>query len=61
MQPVVAPDPLLDTLATPVLRLDASGIIRNANRAAGQWLGVGRRRMIGLPASALERDSQRLA
>lgn len=55
------PDPLLDALATPVLRLDAAGIISNANRAAGQWLGVGRRRLIGLPASALERDSLRLA
>ncbi|MEO5961982.1 MAG: ATP-binding protein [Thermomonas sp.] len=54
-------DSLLDTLATPVLQLDAEGTIRNANRAAGQWLGVGRRRLIGLPVSALERDSQRMA
>ncbi len=52
---------MLDALATPVLRLDATGTIRNANRAAGQWLGVGCRRLIGLPVSALERDSQRLA
>ncbi|MEO6226333.1 MAG: ATP-binding protein [Thermomonas sp.] len=55
------PDPLLDALATPVFRLDAGGIICNANGAAGHWLGVGRRRLLGLPASALERDSQRLA
>ena len=61
MKPAIIPDPILDALATPVLRLDAAGTIRNANRAAGQWLGVGRRRLIGLPASALERDSQRLA
>lgn len=61
MQPATAPDPTLDALATPVLRLAANGTIRNANRAAGQWLGVGRRRLIGLPASALERDSQQLA
>ncbi len=61
MQTVAAPDPLLDALATPVLRLDAAGTIRNANRAAGQWLGVGCRRLIGMPVSALERDSQRLA
>ena len=54
-------DPILDVLATPVLQLDPTGTIRNANRAAGQWLGVGRRRLIGLPASALERDAQRLA
>ena len=61
MQPATDPDPVLDTLATPVLQLDASGTIRNANHAAGQWLGVGRRRLLGVPASALERDSQRLA
>lgn len=52
---------MLDALATPVLQLDVTGSIRNANRAAGQWLGVSRRRLIGLPASALERDTQRLA
>src|SRR5690606_14526297 len=61
MQPATTPDPVLDALATPVLQLDAAGMIRHANRAAGQWLGVGRRRLIGLPASALERDSERLA
>ncbi|MFS8137518.1 MAG: PAS domain-containing protein, partial [Thermomonas sp.] len=56
-----AADPLLDALSTPVLRLDAAGTITHANRATGQWLGVGRRRLLGLPASSLERDSQRLA
>ncbi len=61
MQPATAPDPLLDALATPVLQLDAAGLIRHANRAAAQWLGVGRRRLVGLPAAALERDSERLA
>ena len=61
MQPDSAPDPLLDGLVTPVLKLDAAGNITIANRAAGHWLGVGRRRLLGLPASALERDSQRLA
>ena len=61
MQPAAPTDPTLDALATPILRLDATGMIRNANRAAGQWLGVGRRRLIGVPAAALERDSQRLA
>lgn len=53
--------PLLDALATPVFRLDAMGMISNANSAAGHWLGVGRRRLIGLPAAALERGSERLA
>lgn len=61
MQPDSVPDRLLDALATPVLRLDATGTIISANSAAGHWLGVGRRRLLGLPASALERDSQRLA
>ena len=61
MQPNPEPDSLLDALATPVLRLGADGRIHSANSAAGHWLGVGRRRLVGLPASALERDSQRLA
>jgi two-component system nitrogen regulation sensor histidine kinase GlnL len=61
MQPDNAPDHFLDALSTPVLKLDAAGTIASANRAAGQWLGVGRRRLLGLPASALERDSLRLA
>jgi two-component system nitrogen regulation sensor histidine kinase GlnL len=61
MQPDARPDPVLDALATPVMRLDAAGVIRNANSAAGHWLGVGRRRLLGVPASALERDSERLA
>ncbi|MGV8923752.1 MAG: two-component system sensor histidine kinase NtrB [Thermomonas sp.] len=61
MQPATPPNSMLDALATPVLQLDATGTICNANRAAGQWLAVGRRRLIGLPVSALERDSQRLA
>ena len=52
---------MFDALATPVFRLDGTGMIHNANRAAGQWLGVGRRRLIGVHAAALERDSQRLA
>ncbi|MEO5629631.1 MAG: ATP-binding protein [Thermomonas sp.] len=61
MPPESTPEPLLDVLATPVFRLDAHGTITEANSAAGHWLGVGRRRLLGLPASALERDSQRLA
>ncbi|MDI1252203.1 ATP-binding protein [Thermomonas sp.] len=61
MQPDAIPDPLLDALATPVLRLNAAGLISSANSAAAHWLGVGRRRLVGLPASALERESQRLA
>ncbi|MEO6154262.1 MAG: ATP-binding protein [Thermomonas sp.] len=59
--PDTIPDPVLEALATPVMRLDAEGLVRQANAAAGHWLGVGRRRLLGLRASALERDSQRLA
>ena len=61
MKPGSEVDPLLDALATPVLQLAADGRICSANSAAGHWLGVGRRRLLGVPASALERDSQRLA
>ena len=41
----------LDELVTPLLRLDAAGAIVEANQAAGRWLGVGRRRLLGTPAS----------
>ena len=51
----------LDELVTPLLRLDAAGAIVEANQAAGRWLGVGRRRLLGTPAAALERDTQALA
>ena len=43
----------LDELVTPLLRLDAAGAIVEANQAAGRWLGVGRRRLLGTPAAAL--------
>ena len=49
---------LLDELATPVLQVAADGRIRLANEAAGRWLRVGRKRLIGLPLAALERDGQ---
>lgn len=61
MQSETNPDSVLDALATPVLRLNAAGFISGANSAAAHWLGVGRRRLLGLPVSALERDNQRLA
>ena len=49
------PDPAIDALATPVLRLDHAGVVVQANAAAGAWLEVGRRRLLGLHAVALER------
>ncbi|MDQ3159958.1 MAG: ATP-binding protein, partial [Pseudomonadota bacterium] len=61
MQPDSDPDPSLEALATPVFQLDRAGRITSANTAARHWLGVGRRRLIGLQASVLERNSERLA
>ncbi|RZA11987.1 MAG: PAS domain-containing sensor histidine kinase [Lysobacteraceae bacterium] len=59
------PDPaaaiLLDELATPLLRLDAAGTVVLANVAAAGWLGVGRKRLVGVHAAALERDGDTLA
>lgn len=55
------PDTLIDELATPVLRLDPAGLVLEANAAAANWLGVGRRRLAGLPAAALEPEGDRLA
>ena len=49
---------VLDALATPVLQVAGDGRIRQANEAAGRWLRVGRKRLIGLPLAALERDGQ---
>ena len=40
---------VLDELATPMLRLDPAGVVSAANIAAAGWLGVGRKRLLGLP------------
>lgn len=61
MQPSVIADSVLDELATPVLRVQADGRIGEANAALAAWLGVGRRRLAGLAAAALERDGEQLA
>ena len=45
----------LDTLGTPLLRLDAGGAVVFANLAMARWLGVGQRRLLGLHAAALQR------
>lgn len=52
---------LLDELATPVVRVGDDGRIRQANEAAGRWLRVGRKRLLGLPLAALEREGQAVA
>ena len=53
--------PALDQLATPVLWLDADGCIAGANPACARWLGVGLRRLPGLPLPALEAEGDALA
>ena len=57
----VTVDSVLDELATPVLRLDSHGRITDANAALAAWLGISRRRLPGLGATALERDGEQLA
>ena len=57
----VIADSALDDLATPVLRLDSHGRITDANAALAAWLGISRRRLPGLAATALERDGEQLA
>ena len=52
---------LLDDLTTPLLWLDADARVAHANLAAGRWLGVSRRRLLGTPAAALERETQTLS
>ena len=51
----------LDALATPIAWSGADGRILGANLAFGRWLGVGGRRLPGLPLAALEADGTRLA
>ena len=55
-----AADPL-DALTTPVAWTDADGCLAGANAAFARWLGVGARRLPGLPLAALEADGTRLA
>jgi len=52
---------LLDALTTPVAWTGADGCLAGANTAFARWLGVGARRLPGLPLAALEADGTRLA
>ena len=54
---LVDADPF-ESLATPVAWLDAAGALRECNPAFAHWLGVGRRRLLGLPATTLSADAQ---
>lgn len=51
----------LDALSTPIAWTGADGCVAGANPAFGRWLGVGARRLPGLPLAALEADGTRLA
>ena len=50
-----------DLLSTPVARTRADGTIESANTAFARWLGVGARRLPGLPLVALEFEGEALA
>lgn len=52
---------LLDALTTPVAWAAADRSVAGANLAFARWLGVGARRLPGLPLAALEADGDRLA
>src|SRR5690606_856110 len=61
MPPAPAPPPDLDALATPLAWADADGVMAGCNPAFVRWLGVGARRLQGLPLSALEFEGDALA
>ena len=52
---------LLDALTTPIAWAGPDHRIAGANLAFARWLGVGARRLPGLPLAALEADGERLA
>jgi two-component system nitrogen regulation sensor histidine kinase GlnL len=56
----MADDAALDALTTPVAWTGPDGHVAGANPAFGRWLGVGARRLPGLPLAALEADGTRL-
>jgi PAS domain-containing protein len=51
----------LDALATPILWCDGAGRVPGGNLAFARWLGVGPRRLPGMPLAAFEAEDQRLA
>lgn len=50
-----------DALSTPVAWCDASGRVEGGNLALARWLGVGPRRLPGLPLAAFEVEGRTLA
>lgn len=55
------PPPDLDALATPLAWAKADGVVAGCNPAFARWLGVGARRLPGLPLAALEFEGDGLA
>ena len=55
-----ASSPALESLATPVARLDAAGCVSGCNSAFASWLGVSVRRLLGLALDALDVEQGRL-
>lgn len=53
--------PAYDLLNTPVLAVDADGVVAAVNPACAQWLVVSARRLAGLPLAALEFQGEALA
>lgn len=53
--------PDLDSLATPLLWLDADARIVACNVAAARWLGMSRRRLAGTPLSEIDAEGERLS
>ena len=53
--------PALDRLATPLAWGDSAGMLRGCNPAFARWLGVGQRRLVGLPLASLEAQGERMA
>ncbi|HVI59625.1 MAG TPA: ATP-binding protein [Luteimonas sp.] len=55
------PDDAYDLLSTPLARAGADGNLQSANLAFARWLGVGVRRLPGLPLAALEFEGEALS
>lgn len=54
------PPDSIEVLATPVAWIDARARIAGCNLAFARWLGVGARRLQGLPLASLEADGEAL-
>jgi two-component system nitrogen regulation sensor histidine kinase GlnL len=53
-------NPALDTLSTPIAWFDGESQLIGCNPAFASWLGVGARRLLGLPIATLDSEGGRL-